>query len=42
MNQQSVEFKNKILMELVEKSNHFLKTLKKGGIISENELQYFT
>ena len=38
----SVEFKDKIPTELVEKSNHFFKSLKASGIISEKELQYFT
>ena len=38
----SVEFKDKILSELVEKSNHFFKSLKARGIISEKELQHFT
>ena len=38
----SVEFKDKILLELVEKSNHFFKSLKTRGIISEKELQPFT
>ena len=38
----SVEFKDKILMELVEKSNHFFKSLKGSSIISEKELQCFT
>ena len=38
----SVEFKDKILTELVEKSNHFFKSLKTSSIISEKELQYFT
>ena len=37
-----VEFKDKILTELVEKSNHFVKSLKANCIISEKELQYFT
>ena len=35
----SVEFKDKILTELVEKSNHFFKSLKARGIILEKELQ---
>ena len=34
----SVEFKGKILTELVEKSNHFFKSLKASGIISEKQL----
>ena len=38
----SVEFKDKILSELVEKSNHFFKSLKARGIISKKELQHFT
>ena len=38
----SAEFKDKVLTELVEKNNHFLKSLKASGIISEKELQYFT
>ena len=38
----SVEFKDKILTELVEKSNHFFKSLKTSSKISEKELQYFT
>ena len=38
----SVEFKGKILLELVEKRNHFFKSLKARGIISEKELQHFT
>ena len=38
----SVEFKGKILMELVEKSNHFFKSLKTSSIILGKELQYFT
>ena len=33
---------DKILTELVEKSNHFFKSLKASRIISEKELQYFT
>ena len=37
----SVEFQDKILSELVEKSNHFFKSLKARGIISEKELQHF-
>ena len=37
-----VEFKDKILTALVEKSNHFFKSLKASGIISEKELWYFT
>ena len=32
----------KILTELVEKIDHFLKSLKVRGIISEKELHYFT
>ena len=35
----SVEFKDKILTELVDKSNYFFK--RASGIISEKELQYF-
>ena len=38
----SVEFKDKILSELVEKNNHFFKSLKARVIILEKELQYFT
>ena len=38
----SVEFKDKILTELAEKSNYFFKSLRASGIISEKELQYFT
>ena len=34
----SVELKDKILTELLEKSNHFLKSLKARDIISEKEL----
>ena len=38
----SVEFKDKILTELAEKSNHFFKSLKASGILSKKDLQYFT
>ena len=38
----SLKFKDKILIELVEKSNQFSKSLKAGGIISEEEPQDFT
>ena len=38
----SVEFKGKILTELVGKSNHFFKSLKTSVTISEKELKYFT
>ena len=38
----SVEFKDKILTELVEKSYHFFKSLRTSGTVTEKELQYFT
>ena len=34
-----IEFKDKMLTELVEKSNHFLKSVKTSGIISAKEHQ---
>ena len=36
-----VEFKEKMLTELVETSNKFLKNLKARGCISEKNLKYF-
>ena len=37
-----VQFKGKILTEVVEKSNHFFKTLSASGIISEKKPKHFT
>ena len=37
-----VEFKEKMLTELVETSNKFLKNLKARGCISEKNLKYFS
>ena len=37
-----IEFKDKMLTELVEKSNHFLKSVKTSGIISVKAHQWFT
>ena len=37
-----VAFKEKLLIELVEKSNCFFKNLKVNGHITEKNLKYFT
>ena len=37
-----IDFKEKILQELVETSNSFFKNLKKKRCITENELKYFS
>ena len=38
----SVEFKEKLLTDLVESSNNMFLNLKRKGLISQKELKYFT